>query len=238
MKLVSLICPTIRFDELYESINSLVTTCAVKDRMEFLIRVDKDDNYGPFLDKIYKDFDSIITIKHIVGDKVEFTNVHFLYNELFNISEGKYLFLWNDDAYMKTNGWDLIVDRFSKDNKFQVLNPLTNHHTEKGLVGAIFPLVPRKWYEIIGHLSLNAQQDEWVYEIAAALGIFRPIPITIFHNQPGMIGPIDMTLEENQIRDSTHKHTNAEYYLPVMYRARQRDFFKIQQYLKNGGKLT
>ena len=45
----------------------------------------------------------------------------------------------------------------------------------------MFPILPKKWYDELGHFSLNCHNDTWVEEIAKSLGIFKFIPMYVNH---------------------------------------------------------
>jgi hypothetical protein len=92
------------------------------------------------------------------------------------------MFLWNDDAVMTTQDWDqAIVDH---NDQFALLRAETNHEHPY----AIFPIVPRKWVEITGHLSPHQINDAWVSQVAWMLDIVKNIPVMVHHERYDLTG--------------------------------------------------
>jgi hypothetical protein len=112
-----------------------------------------------------------------------YANLHTYYNRLAEIARGDWLLLWNDDALMRTDGWDKIVESHCPT---MVLSPLTVHAPL-----CTFPIVPRSFVRAVGHFSLNAHCDTWWQEIAEMLGILVWLDIRVEHDRADLTGAND-----------------------------------------------
>lgn len=148
---------------------------AADDTIEVLAYVDDNDPQRPF----FGSADTIVT-----GPRVGYAGMHEMVNALAKAASGEWLLLWNDDAFMQTIGWDVIVADHPRP---AVLNPSTNHGP--GLVP--FPLVPRAWVDALGHFSLNRHCDSWWQEIGGRLGRLDDIPVDVFHDRADLTGNND-----------------------------------------------
>ena len=115
-----------------------------------------------------------------------YENLHTYVNTLAGASLGEWLFFWNDDGLMETQGWDDVIKSY--DGQFKLLAPKDNHN---GHPYAIFPIVPRDWYILTGHLSQNAQNDAWLSHIAYMLDIFERIDVEFIHDRADITGNND-----------------------------------------------
>jgi hypothetical protein len=53
---------------------------------------------------------------------------------------------------------------------------------------SIFPIVPKEWYNLIGHLSLHQLNDAWLSQIAWMLDIVKQIPVEVLHDRADLTG--------------------------------------------------
>ena len=181
--IVSVLLPTRgRSKALYESISSLNTRARKLENVEILLRRDNDDP------TILRELPS--NVKIYMGRRYGYKNLHKYYNELCGKATGRWLWIWNDDFIVKTQNYDeILAQKF----KFRLLTIKTNH-SSRMVVG---PLVPLKWYGILGHLSLNLHIDTWLGEIGRKLGIDDHVPISILHDRADLTGNNrDQTFEE------------------------------------------
>ena len=103
-------------------------------------------------------------------------------NSLAHRSSGNWMVFWNDDAVMKSQGWDTVIN--SHTGKF-CLQAFDTHNKHPY---SIFPIVPRQWLELIGHLSLHPLNDAWMSQIAWMLDIMVQIPIEVEHERYDLTG--------------------------------------------------
>jgi len=112
-----------------------------------------------------------------------YENLHVYVNTLAGSASGDWLFFWNDDGVMVTDGWDEVIRRYT--GQFKLLAPHDNHN---GHPYAIFPIVPRDWFMLLDHLSQNAQNDAWLSHIAYMLDIFERIDVEFIHDRADITG--------------------------------------------------
>jgi glycosyltransferase involved in cell wall biosynthesis len=182
--------------------------------IEVLVRVDDDD---PRLDE-YREFPGLI-----VGPHHGYPGLHHYYNELAERARGDWLFLWNDDGIMETPNWIDIVRAF--DGKLVVLNPTTNHNNWE-IDMNVFPIVPRKMVELMGHFSLSNHNDSWMEFVGRDAGIQVRVPISIHHDRADLTGNNDDGVYSR--RHLTNDHFKTD---PEMVRLRARDVEAIREYL-------
>jgi hypothetical protein len=183
--IVSILLPTRgRSKALHDSIASLNDKARKPENIEILLRRDYDD--PTILGKLPTN------VKIYTGERHGYKNLHKYYNELCAEATGRWLWIWNDDFLIMTQDYDDIL---SQKYKFKLLTVKMNH--DHRLV--IGPLVPLKWYNILGHLSLNVHIDTWVGEIGRKIGIEDRVPISILHDRADITGNNrDQTFAERQ----------------------------------------
>jgi hypothetical protein len=205
---VSIILPTRgRPQALARSIDSLRQT-AVSDSFEILLRVDEDD--AETIDR----FVGPRCCRAWVGERYGYRGLHRYVNELCEIAFGEWLFLWNDDALMQTKGWDEIIARYT--SRFLLLNPDSNHHNHAS-GNSIFPIIPRAWFERLGHCSLSNHNNTWVELVAQRLGIFEDVPIQILHDR------CDLTGGNDDLTAHQREFTTSEFFGPAVQAGIARD---------------
>jgi hypothetical protein len=181
---------------------------------EVLVRVDRDD---PRLDEYLG-----LTAQILVGARHGYTSLHEYYNELAFAARGHWLFLWNDDCFMQTPNWIDVVR--IHDGQLVVLNPDTNHDNWK-IDMNVFPLVPRKMVELMGHFSLSLHNDSWVEDVARQAGIMVRVPIRILHDRA------DLTGNNRDAVYAGRRYETGEFHSTDMVRARERDARVVLDYL-------
>jgi hypothetical protein len=162
-----------RFEMLQECISNLIQTSADTNNFEILIRFDSDDvgSLSKIGDLPYDEVD----ISVIVGNRFEgYADLHIYVNELCSIARGTFLFLYNDDSTIKTQGWDALI---KQERKVVALNP-------RALIDGkykynLFPIVHRKIYDTLGYFSLSPHNDSWMFEITKTMGIEKKFPMMI-----------------------------------------------------------
>jgi len=120
-----------------------------------------------------------------VTPRLGYRNLHVYVNELSARATGDWLFLWNDDALMTTPGWDEEIAKFN--GQMVVVNPQTNHGNHQ-FGNCIFPIIPKRMFDLLGHFSLSNHNDTYVEYIANTLGIRRDVPILVCHDRADLTG--------------------------------------------------
>ncbi len=80
-------------------------------------------------------------------------------NELALNSDASWLVFWNDDAVMETQDWDKEI--IKHEGEFKLLA----FHTHHDHPYSIFPIVPRKWLDLLGYLSPHQISDAWLSQM-------------------------------------------------------------------------
>lgn len=179
--------------------------------------------YGDFETLVYIDNDDpsrreymeVPTTYTLVGKRHGYPGLQHYINELCKLATGDWLFLWNDDALMKTPDWWKKVHETDKPEVINFdANPLNN----------LFPLVSRQMYEAMEHFSLSPHNDSWVQDIANQVGIHTHVPgVEIYHRRM-------------ELNDKTKSETQAAYATTSpaydgMWELRDKDAEKIMEVL-------
>lgn len=202
---ISVLLPTRgRTDMLKRSLLSLFDLANDPTDIELLLAFDNDDkeslewcqqNVFPELEK--RGVDAIV---------VEFTplgylKLHEYLNALAGLANGQWLMFWNDDAVMQTKDWDLRIREH--DGKFLCLRmPTHNQHPY-----AIFPIVPRDWFYLLGHLSNHQLTDATISQISYIVGIMQNIDVEVVHDRFDITGNNhDDTFKNRPMLEGNHEH--------------------------------
>lgn len=185
-KQISILLPTRgRTHTLLTSIQSLLSRISGIEHIELLIAVDQDDHEGMpyFLEQVCPYIEQL-KIHHqiMVCPSWGYSELHRYVNVMAEHAQGQWLFFWNDDAVMTTDHWDQEIVKYT--DQFKLLSVIT--HNEHPY--SIFPIVPRKWFEVVGHLSQHSLNDAWLSQIAYMLDIFQRINIHVTHDRSDLTG--------------------------------------------------
>jgi hypothetical protein len=186
MKQISILLPTRgRKSTLLTSIQSLLSKASSIEHLEILFAVDQDDVEGmPYFIQHVCPYVEQLKIQHkiLVCPSWGYTELHRYLNLLAEHAQGHWLFFWNDDAVMNTNHWDQEIIKHN--DQFKLLSVLThNQHPY-----SIFPIVPKKWFDIVGHLSQHSLNDAWLSQIAYMMDIFQRIDVSVTHDRNDLTG--------------------------------------------------
>lgn len=188
--LVSVLLPTRGRPELLRrSVMSLLDLASTPGRVEILVAVDEDDDAT--LEMVGE-----LPVHAFEFEPKGYPRLHEYVNELARQALGDWLLLWNDDAMMRTAGWDDVI---ANQEHFAVLKPFDNHPGEHLNT---FPIVPKAWVDRVGHFSLHRANDTWWQEVGARLGAQVPVPIDVYHDR------FDLTGEN---ADETFRATSSQY---------------------------
>ena len=230
---ISILLPTRgRAQALMSSIQSLLTLAEDFTSIEVLFGVDKDDVVGmenmlnnvcPWIEE-HK-----INHKILVFEPQGYNNLHRYVNGLAEHSQGSWLFFWNDDAVMKTLAWDARIREHT--GKFKLLSV----HTHNDHPYSIFPILPREWFEILGHVSQHSSNDAWVSQIAYYLDIFERIEVHCDHNRYDITGANnDATYQQRRIMEGDPSQP-GDLNHPDMVKLRTTDVAKLATWMQDQG---
>ena len=236
---ISVLLPTRgRRDVLKTSIESLVNKANQPSRLEILFGIDEDDEglsdyikdeLAPFFNK------HSIEARASVFKPLGYENLHIYVNTLAGAATGEWLFFWNDDCLMDSQGWDDVIREH--DGEFKLLAPKDNHD---GHPYAILPIIPKDWFILMGHLSQNAQNDAWLSHIAYMLDIFERIDFNFTHDRADITGNNDDETFKNRKYMEGNPIDPKDFGHQDMQNARVSSASKIAWYLDktNQGDLT
>lgn len=100
-----------------------------------------------------------------------YNNFHLYVNALASEATGSMYLLWNDDATMSTRGWDARI-LVCGENVVQT-------------IGTLFPAVPARWVDHLGHFARERHCDSWWDEISKMLGRRGNANVQGKHENPG-----------------------------------------------------
>jgi glycosyltransferase involved in cell wall biosynthesis len=187
MNKVSILIPTRkRFEMFKKSISSLFENCNNVDNFEVLVATDKDDEDTTIqIKQFFKDKNNI---KYFTYERQYYYGFHHYINDLSKKSKGEFLFLWGDDAVMKSRDWDLEILKHS--GKFLMLSPkVDNMESYWRDQGVLFPIIPKKWVDLTGVFSLSPSCDSWADVLSKKLNIFSNLEsVVLTHERADLIG--------------------------------------------------
>ena len=230
---ISILLPTRgRAEALMNSIQSLYTLAKDFASIEVLFGVDNDDVVGmenmlrnvcPWIEQNH------INHKIVVFEPQGYNNLHRYVNGLAEHSQGSWLFFWNDDAVMKTTAWDERIRE--RTGEFKLLSVYThNDHPY-----SIFPILPRQWFEILGHISQHSSNDAYVSQLAYYLDIFERIDVHCDHNRYDITGiNNDATYQQRRIMEGDPSQP-GDLNHPDMVKIRTDDAAKLATWMQDQG---
>jgi hypothetical protein len=221
-----------RAEALMSSIQSLQSLAEDFASIEVLFGMDNDDVVGmenmlnnvcPWIEQ------NNINHKIVVFEPQGYNNLNTYVNGLAEHSQGTWLFFWNDDAVMKTPGWDARIRE--RTGEFKLLSVYThNDHPY-----SIFPILPRQWFEILGHISQHSSNDAYVSQMAYYLDIFERIDVHCDHNRFDITGANnDTTYQQRRIMEGDPSQP-GDLNHPDMVKLRTNDVAKLATWMQDQG---
>lgn len=194
---VAVLLPTRgRTTALLDSLNSLVDHADDIKSIQIILGMDNDDAECVqwAAENIFKEYSSRgISTSIMEFTPMGYTRLNEYVTSLAKNSNARWLMFWNDDAIMKTQGWDSRIREYN--GKFRVLRmPTHNEHPY-----AVFPIVPRDWLMLFDYLSAHQLSDAWISQIAYILNIMETIPVEVLHDRHDLTGNNDDDTYRNRI---------------------------------------
>jgi hypothetical protein len=212
---IAILLPTRgRTAALSRSIETLVTLADDVDSIQIMLGFDNDDTVGiehfqselqPWLDQHQVNYTAMTFAP------MGYIRLNEYVNTLAKNSSADWLVFWNDDALMETQGWDREIA--SHTGEFKVLAFRThNDHPY-----SIFPIVPRDWLTVLGHLSPHQISDGWISQVAYCIDIMQRTSIQVKHDRADLTGNnLDQTYKNRPMLEGNpssphdfHHHTWA-----------------------------
>lgn len=233
---IAILLPTRgRTDALDRSLVGLLEKASDLDNIQVLLGLDTDDSVGvehfqkelqPKLDNMGVDYTAMLFTPMGYGRLNEYIN------ELAKNASADWLFFWNDDAVMETQDWDLEITK--RTGEFKLLAV----HTHNDHPYSIFPILPSKWLEVVGHLSLHSMTDAWLSQIAFLIDIWERIEVDVIHDRADLTGNNkDDTYKNRELLEGNPRNPR-DFHNPTQAKLRIEDCEKLWAYLKSQGSTS
>jgi len=227
---IALLLPTRgRTEALITSVKSIFELADIPNRLQMMFAFDKDDEVGKqfFKQEIQPWMDAKgYHYTAMLFDPMGYTGLHHYNNKLAEKTTAPWLVIWNDDAIMETQGWDTVI--MDRKDQFK----LFAFHTHNDHPYSIFPIVPRKWFELLGYISPHPTQDGWLSQQAYMLDIWERIPVWVKHDRHDLTGNnLDETYKNRKMYEG-NPNDPKDFHSVEQMNIRHQDCFKLAHYLK------
>jgi hypothetical protein len=232
---IAILLPTrSRTTALTDSVTSIVSRAHDRSRIQLLFGFDNDDAVGlnhfenviqPFLD------DHNVNYEAQAFDSMGYAGLNLYYNHLSKSASADWLFVWNDDAVMNTQGWDQVIESYT--GQFKLLKV----HTHNEHPYSIFPIVPQEWYNLFGHLSRHQMIDAELSQMAFVLDLMQVIDVDVTHNQVELTKDSADPLKP-KIRFEGNPANSYDFHNMTVQQQRYRDCDQIADHMKKIGLST
>jgi len=204
--MISFILPTRkRLPYAIRTLTSTFNSCSDPSNLEILLGIDEDDTESLQLIPFLKGYD--VSYKILVTKRYGYHNLHLYVNDLCKLASKDYVWLWNDDIYIKQDNWDKTIES-------HLVSSLEVYEFQyRGTGQLFFPLVPKKITDWLGHFSLNAHNDSWMYDIVREIIPIKTIPINIINNRDTN----SLNIDYSEV-DNSYKISSPQYFTMVKER--------------------
>lgn len=224
-----------RTASLGRSIRTLVELADNIKSVQLMFAFDNDDDvgYGYFSNDLKPWLDEQgVTYTAMRFQRMGYVNLHKYNNAMAKQTDSRWLVIWNDDAVMQSKGWDTTI--MSYEGQFKLLSFKThNMHPY-----SIFPIVPRKWYDILGYISPHPTQDGWVSQQAYMLDIYQRIDVDVLHDRFDLTGNNNDDIFANRPMLEGKPSDPNDFHSVQQIDLRHRDCFKLAAHMKTLGMST
>jgi len=210
---ISILLPTRKRTKLAKtSLVSLVSKANDPKRIELCIAYDEDDTES---DEFFNSQEWIDTINSLGCSSQTHKTPRYGYLGLFRYvnylaenATGSWVMFWNDDAVMETEGWDISID-----NNADYFGCLRMPCSTMNHPFALFPIIPKRWVDLFGCVSVVNHSDWWIYNVCKPVNRIKDIPVTVAHNRADVNGENnDETFNENSYALDGRNPTNPDDY--------------------------
>lgn len=205
--LVSVLFPTRkRVSLLINAVSRLYDLAKDKNLIEFVFKIDMDDlETISVVEKLAKSFPCVF---YISPRGAGYKDLDKFWNQLAGIASGDWLMIFNDDAKMMTNNWDQVLlnvnpwslKKFKGNSDVCVLGCVTSYNSNYNWQ---HPIVRRKVYEILGHLTRVVHVDHYLYTI------MKELNAAVVSNEL-VIDSIDIDDNDITKKEGRNSYTNLE----------------------------
>jgi hypothetical protein len=176
-------------------INSILQTVSNPNLVNVWVYVDEDD---PEVEE-YKKFSSDI-VNILVGPA---KSVSQSWNDLCFKSDAEILMMGNDDQVYITEGWDCVIEEAAAKYKDDIYCMWVNDNYKKEKQ-CCFPIVSRKWVEILGYFTPGVfnfgYNDTWIFDLGKKLNRLQYIDDVVVEHRhfTKHSGEADNTTQRNR----------------------------------------
>lgn len=224
-----------RTQALDRSVQSLISLVHDIDSVQIMLGFDKDDTVGikhfteelqPWLD------DHDVHYTAMMFEPMGYIRLNEYVNTLALNSSADWLVFWNDDAVMHTQDWDKTIADHT--GQFQILAFRThNDHPY-----SIFPIVPREWLDLLGHLSPHQISDAWISQQAYCVNILKRIDVHVEHDRADLTGNnLDTTYKNRPMLEGNPSNPGDFHHISWVVK-RMKECDTISDYMKSQGMDT
>jgi len=221
-----------RTTQLSNSLLGLLEKTSDLDSIQVLLGLDSDDTVGltHFEKELQPQLDKLgVAYTAMLFDPLGYERLHDYVNTLAKNSSADWMFFWNDDALMETQDWDLEIIKHTGEFKLLAV------HTHDDHPYSIFPIVPRAWLDIIGHLSLHSMNDAWLSQNAYCVDIWERIEIHALHDRADLTGNNhDDTYKQRKLLEGNPSNP-GDFHHPNMILMRMKECDTLNKYLGSIG---
>jgi hypothetical protein len=230
---IAILLPTRgRTAALDRSLIGLLEKAADLDSIQVLLGLDTDDAVGikHFQDELQPRLDDMgVNYTAMTFEPMGYGRLNDYVNTLARNSSADWMFFWNDDAVMETQGWDTEICRYTGEFKLLAV------HTHNDHPYSIFPIVPKEWLDVIGHLSLHSMNDAWLSQNAYCVNIWQRIDVHVLHDRADLTGNnLDATYKERELLEGNPSNPR-DFHHPDMNRLRMQECDILNDHLKSLG---
>lgn len=230
---IAILLPTRgRTAALTRSLIGLLEKASDLDSIQLLLGLDTDDAVGikHFQEELQPKLDDMgVDYVAMTFEPLGYGRLHDYVNTLAKNSSADWMFFWNDDAVMETQGWDQEITRHTGEFKLLAV------HTHNDHPYSIFPIVPRAWLDVIGHLSLHSMNDAWLSQNAYCVDIWERINVDVLHDRADLTGNnLDATYKERELLEGNPSNPR-DFHHPNNTILRMQECDKLNAYLKSQG---
>jgi hypothetical protein len=217
---------------LSRSVESLINLAKDTDSIQIMLGFDNDDPVGiehftsvlqPWLEERNLHYTAMMFAP------MGYIRLNEYVNTLAKKSSADWLVFWNDDAVMETQDWDHEIASYT--GQFKILAFRThNDHPY-----SIFPIVPRAWFDLLGHLSPHQISDGWLSQNAYCIDVMQRIDVHVKHDRADLTGNNRDQTYENRPMLEGNPHSPHDFHHSTWAKRRMEECDKLNGYLKTLG---
>jgi hypothetical protein len=224
-----------RTEMLGRSVRSLIELAAQPERLQLMFAFDNDDKTGfDYFDQELQPWLDARDVNYtaLKFQRMGYVNLHKYNNAMAKQTNSDWLVIWNDDAVMETQDWDRVI--MSYQGQFKLLS----FKTHRMHPYSIFPIVPRKWYDLLGYISPHPTQDGWVSQQAYMLDIYQRIEVDVLHDRFDLTGNNGDDIFANRPMLEGKPEDPRDFHSRQMIDLRHRDAARLATYMRSQGIST